>query len=143
MSDDLSDSSEIEFIEEPEGMLHCQRKGDYWYRKFYIKNNKNIKEINEIEEIEEKIALLCSIKNDSFVKYCKYNLEQNKITIYFEKYRFPFDDDHDLGFTGINDIIITFENICKGLKEYHDKNISHGKIYIDIILYNSLLTKYF
>ena len=34
-------------------------------------------------------------------------------------------------FTGINDILNTFEKICRGLKEYHDKNISHGNININ------------
>lgn len=107
--------------------IYCyQSQIEYIRRIINVKNNKIIK------EIEKSIELLCSIRNESFVKYYDLfidNKNTNKIVLLIEPY-LPIHA-HDLKFTGIDDILNAFEKSCRGLKEYHDKNISHGNININ------------
>ena len=115
-----------EFYNECYEQIHCfQSQKNYIRREINIKNN-----IKKIKEIKENIERLCSIQSESFVKYYDrfIDIKNNNIVLIIED-NFRLNGD-DLIFTGINDILNNFEKICKGLKEYHDKNISHGNINI-------------
>ena len=122
------------------GLTENIDREDAFADKDFIVHNKydlrtiDIKDYNKIKEVKVKLYNLCSIKNAYFVKYkCYFIFEaQKKFNLAFDKFPFLFGGT-DVKFEEKKDIIVAFSGVCIGVKEYHDKNIYHGRININNI----------